>query len=240
MGVNNNGSINVKYSIGNVSVSSEELRALRGNEKGERYSGGVASASYFATGLAGFFPMVSAEGKYYDALYSMAEDAFRVLLSRVESKLVKGSTHTVKVEFSFSKDIKDFSQPAFMTGEIKIKVTEKSENLLSRLCMCSAKAQDNSTIESQVKSLFESDKTVQKVHRVYITDRDYNIETSYGIPTKRTIGVSVLFTSYDGWAMVWNGTVGFNYDGSKYSDIAFYNKRKFAAPISPTCLRGKM
>jgi hypothetical protein len=240
MGVNNNGSINVKYSIGNVSVSSEELRALRGNEKGERYSGGVASASYFATGLAGFFPMVSAEGKYYDAAYSMAEDAFKVLLSRVESKLVKGSTHTVKVEFSFSKDIKDFSQPAFMTGEIKMKVTEKSENLLSRLCMCSAKAQDNPTIEAQVKSLFESDKTVQKVHRVYITDRDYNIETSYGIPTKRTIGVSVLFTSYDGWAFVWNGTVGFNYDGSKYSDIAFYNKRKFAAPISPTCLRGKM
>jgi hypothetical protein len=233
-------SLNIKYSIGDVSVSSEQLRALRGVDRGDRYSGGVASASYFANDFSGFFPMVSADGKYYGPAYSMAEDAFRILLTKVGSKLTVGSTHTVKVELSYSKDLRDVSGATFISGEIKMKVTAKSEDLLSRLCMCKKKAKDDPTIEKQVKELFEADPTVQKVHRVYVIDRDYNIETSYGVPTKRTIRVSVLVTAYDGWTMVWTGSVAYKYDGSKYSDVAVFNKSEYYAPISPTCLRGKM
>jgi hypothetical protein len=100
--------INIKFSIGDVSVSSEQLRDEHGREKNSRYTGGVASASYYASEFIGHFPMVSAAGGYYGAMHSMTEDAFRILLTKVGPSLTRGSSHTIKVEMTYANDLFDY------------------------------------------------------------------------------------------------------------------------------------
>lgn len=233
-----NKSIDIRYSIGNVSVSSEQLRNEMGKERNDRYSGGVATAAYFSTNMLAAFPMVSADKKYYGPTYSMAEDAFRVLLSRVKDKLVKGSTHTVKVELILNENDYNPNATPFMSGEVKMKITNKSENLLSLLCRCDAVAKKDAVIEKQIKDLLLSDPTINQVHTVQLLGRDYKIETSYGKPTARTMEAQALVTFKTGIIMTWKGSVQFPYDGSNYSNVATWHKTRVFLPVGPTCLRG--
>jgi len=230
--------LNIKFSIGDVSVSSEQLRDEHGRNKNSRYMGGVASASYWSSEFIGHFPMVSATGGYYGAMNSMAEDAFRILLSNVAASLTRGSTHTVKVEVAYAKDIFDHSEPAFMSGEIKMKITEKSENLLSLLCRCTQPAKKDAAVEKEVKELFLSDPNITAVHSVSLLQNDYKIVYQAGNPVSRNIEVQVIFTNTYGWNVVWKGTVTFNYEGTKYSEKANWGKNTLYIPVSPTCVKG--
>jgi|GEM_PF-4836100 len=231
-------SINIKYSIGDVSVSSEQLRAEHGVERGDRYSGGVAGANYFSNTFIGHFPMVSANEQYYGPTYSMAEDAFRVLLSKVKDKLTPGSTHTVKVEIAYMNDLRDVNQPTFISGTVKMKITAKSNSILSLLCRCQTAGKTDATTEKQIETLLLSDPNISKVHKVWILSRDYKIETSFGVPVNRNMEGQAFVTTKDGVIMVWKGTVKWAYDGSSYSTIAQWHKGRLFMPVSPTCLKG--
>jgi hypothetical protein len=230
--------LNVKFSIGNVSVSSEQLRDEYGREKTSRYSGGVASASYYSSELMGHFPLISASGGYYGAMHSMTEDAFRILLSKVGPSLTRGSSHIVKVEIAYANDMFDHSGATILSGEIKMKVTEKSENLLSLLCRCSSPAKTDAAVEAEVKKLFQTDPLVTAVHKVSILQNDYKIITEYGNPVRRTLEVQVIFSNAYGWNVVWKGTVSFNYEGTKYSEKANWHKNTLYIPVAPTCVIG--
>jgi hypothetical protein len=182
--------------------------------------------------------MISAAGGYYGALHSMTEDAFRVLLNRVGPSLSKGSTHIVKVELTYANDIFDYKGETVLSGEIKMKVTEKSEVLLGLLCRCSAPAKKDAAVEKEVKDLFLTDSKISKVHSVSILQNDYKIIREFGNPVKRTLEVQVIFTNTDGWNVVWKGLVSFNYEGSDYSKKANWHKNTLYIPVPPTCIRG--
>ena len=86
--------IEIKYSIGDVSLTTSQLR-----EELPKYYARMASALSFYdnTNYAVGVPLNAAPGKYYDN-YTLQEDTYRILLSRVKDKLTDGATVNLKVE----------------------------------------------------------------------------------------------------------------------------------------------
>jgi hypothetical protein len=119
-----------------------------------------------------------------------------------------------------------------------MKVTEKSENLLSLLCRCTAPAKTDAAVEAEVKKLFLTDPAITAVHKVSILQNDYKIIYEYGNPVRRTLEVQVIFTNTFGWNVVWKGTVSFNYEGTKYSEKANWHKNTLFIPVPNTCVKG--
>ena len=92
--------IDVRFTLGGESISTQELR----NEMPEYYRG-MASALgiYDYKNRSIGVPLEAAKGYYID-MYTLQEDAYRILLSRIKDKLVKGADLTLKVEVFAMKD----------------------------------------------------------------------------------------------------------------------------------------
>lgn len=231
------GFLDIRFTIGNVSVTSEQLRHEYGQEGKSRYAS-VGTASYWEKGLVGNFPMVSAKKKYYGSTYSMAEDAFKILLARVKDKLTLGSSHKLKVELYHVDEPGEYEGEAEMTGEITMKITKKSENILSLLCRCQEPVKKDAAIEKQIKELLLSDAGITKVHKVWLLSRDYAVQNSYGSPEYRSMNAQAIVTTKEGWIVTWRGSAKYAYTGSGFSDVATFHKNDLYMPVSPTCIRG--
>jgi len=231
------GILDIRFTIGDVSVTSEQLRHEYGQEGKSRYAS-VGTASYWEKGLVGNFPMVSAKKKYYGSTYSMAEDAFKILLARVQDKLTLGSTHKLKVELYHVDNLGDHDGEAEMTGEITMKITQKSQNILSLLCRCQDPVKQDSKIEKQIEDLLISDPGITKVHKVWLLSRDYTVKNSYGAPEYRSMNAQAIITTKEGWIVTWRGSVKYSYNGSGFSETALFHKNDLYMPVSPTCIRG--
>ncbi len=229
----------VKFTIGNVSVTSEQLRKEKGGPN-ERYGGGIASAGYWSADILGAFPVVSYDGRLgYEQLgsnYMLGEDAFRILLNKVKSKLIMGSTHTLKMEVLTNPDDSG-NQKVIASGNIQMKITAKSQDLLSTICRCQKEGQQNATIEAQAKSLFSTDNNIAKIHDIRLIGRDYETQYSFGKPVSRTMLTECIYTTTDGIPMLWRGTIKFAYTGNGYSTTATWNKAFLSIPLSPTCIK---
>jgi hypothetical protein len=231
------GLLDIRFTIGDESVSSEQLRHEYGQEGKSRYAS-VGTASYWEKGLVGNFPLVSAKKRYYGSTYSTAEDAFKILLARVKDKLTLGSSHKLKVELYHVDKLGDYEGDAEMTGEITMKITKKSENILSLLCRCQEPQKKDATIEKQIKELLLSDPGITTVHKVWLLGRDYEVKNSYGSPEYRSMKAQAIFTTKEGWVVTWRGSVKYAYNGSGFSDIAMFHENDLYMPVSSTCIRG--
>jgi hypothetical protein len=239
-----NENFDVRYTIGNVSLSVEQVRIEMGKERGSRYAGGVAGASYHGCKLTAFIPFYGSPHyrAYPGASYGMTEDAFKIFLSRVGAgKLTPGSVHTLKVEIlekEANSGLYAVGTKLIASGEIKMKVGDASTNDFTELCSCKGKSQKtDADIDKEAKALFKSFDDVASVHIVTIVDRDYTVKTAHnGTILHREIYTDIYYITNDGTHWIWSGYLTFQYEGSGFSKIAKLGKG-YVRPVSPTCLR---
>jgi hypothetical protein len=238
------GNFDVRYTIGDVSLSVEQVRIEMGKERGSRYAGGVAGAGYHGCELAAFIAFYGSPHyrSYPGPSYGMTEDAFKIFLSRVgAAKLTPGSVHTLKVEIleiAEGSSLFTVGTKLIASGEVKMKVGVESTNDFTELCSCKGKSQKvDADIEKEAKALLMSFNDVKSVHSVTIVDRDYTVKTTNsGAILNREIYTDIYYITNDGTHWIWSGNLTFQYEGSGFSKTAKLGTG-YVRPVSPTCLR---
>lgn len=226
----------IRYTMGGESITTEELR----EELPQYYSRMASNYSYYDSdnqtiGVA----LNSGSGKYYD-MYTLQEDAYRILLSKIKSKLTLGANLPLKVEIIGTERGKPNGE-VLASGKINMKVTSESNNLQSLNCRCGKPGLKDSKIINEVKSAFEFQfNDVKKVHEVIMLSREFteNFDNSYPVKNVVSKGMwaNIVYEKTDGIFMMVKRYVFFKKIGNSFSKKATIGKHEFHLPISPTCV----
>lgn len=218
--------MDIKYTIGGVSLTTNEVRTML-----PAYYARMASAMSFydydnrALGI----PLDCGPGKYV-ANYTLQEDTYRILLSKVKDQLKPGANLKMKVEVLAMKG--DAVGATLAVGEIDLKVTEASNNLQSLNCRCGKAGMKDEKIEKAVAEAFEFQfNDVTKVHKVVLNGRDLEVNGD-----TKGMYANIIYERNDGVFLQIKRWIFFKKNGDGYSDKATIGKHVYFIPVSPTCI----
>jgi len=217
--------MDIRYTIGGVSLTTNEVREML-----PAYYARMASAMYYydydntALGIA----LSCGAGKYYEN-YTLQEDTYRILLSKVKDQLKAGATLKLKVEVLATKG--DAISTTLATGEIDLKVTAESNYAQSKNCRCAKAGMKDEKIEKAVAEAFEFQfNDVTKVHKVVLNGRDLEVNGD-----SRGMYANIIYERTDGIFLQIKRWIFFKNNGDGYSDKATIGKHVYYIPVSPTC-----
>ncbi|MCH2223723.1 MAG: hypothetical protein MK066_03060 [Crocinitomicaceae bacterium] len=229
--------LEIKYTIGDVSITTQDLR-----EELAQYYARMASAKSFydSQNYSVGISMNAAPGKYFDN-YTLQEDAYRILLSRVKDKLTPGASVTMKVEIFGVNGDGVIKTEALASGEISLKVTESAYNLQNLNCRCGKAGMTDEKLIKDVKEAFEFQfNDVAKVYQVVLNDRDWTMNYDNSYPTKQIISkgmnANIVYERNDGVFMQVKRYVYFEKTPDGFSDKIKIGKHVYFLPVSPTCI----
>ncbi len=241
------GKLSIRFTTDGQTFAEEDMRELWQNWDSRNQNVGSAGASYFASGNSAGIRLVSEEkilGRYvWVNMYSLAEEAFRMHLSRLKDKIKVGKTLTVKVEVflteRFGKDKKDSDGAVLATGDLKVKVTNYSKDLTNMVCRCGEEGMKNAKLEKEIGDAlkFGYKDHCAKVHQVVIMDRDWQIvnDKRTGVVKGRFVGASVVWETKAGDYWVARHNFWFPFDGTKFADKGQLDSFIFNAPTAKLC-----
>ncbi len=217
--------MDIKYTLGGVSLTTKEVRKMI-----PAYYGRMASAMSFydydntALGI----PLSCGAGKYVNN-YTLQEDTYRILLSKVKDQLKPGATLKLKVEVMATKG--DEVGATLASGEIDLKVTDGSNYAQSKNCRCAKQGMSDEKIEKAVAEAFEFQfNDVTKVHKVVLNGRDLEVNGD-----SRGMYANIIYQRNDGIFLQIKRWIYFKKNGDGYSDKATIGKHVYYIPVSPTC-----
>lgn len=229
--------IDIKYTIEGVSLTTQQIR-----EELDAYYFRMASldAYYDSENYSVGVGMIAGPGEYFD-MYTLQEDAYRILLSRVKDKLTKGASLSLKVEIIAMKE-KVPTGEVLASGETTLKVSDESNNLQSLNCRCGKPGMTDANVIKEVKEAFEFQfNDVKEVYHVVLLDRDFtqNYDNSYPtkLVTSKGMWANIIYQKTDGIYMMVKRYIFFKKDGSGFSSKATIGKHSFFLPVSPTCAK---
>lgn len=227
----------IKYTMGGVSITTDQLR----EELPQYYARMASGYSYYDQENATVgVPLVSGSGKYYN-MYTLQEDAYRILLSKIKDKLTTGASLPLKVEIIGLKDDKPNGK-VLASGEITMKVTAESNNLQSLNCRCGRPGMKDANIIKEVKEAFMYQfNDVKKIYHVILLDREFteNYDNSYPVKnvTSKGMWANIVYQRTDGVYMMVKRYIFFKKIGNGFSKKATIGKQDFYLPVSPTCAK---
>lgn len=217
--------MDIKYTIGGVSLTTKEVRAML-----PAYYGRMASAMSFydydnrALGV----PLNCGPGKYVEN-YTLQEDTYRILLSKVKDQLKPGANLKLNIEVLAMKG--DEVGATLATGEIALKVSDKSNFAQSLNCRCAKAGMTDEKIEKAVAEAFEFQfNDVTKVHKVVLNGRDLEVNGE-----TKGMYANIIYERNDGIFLQIKRWIYFKKNGDGYSDKATIGKHVYYIPVSPTC-----
>lgn len=227
--------LEIRFTIGGQSITTQELR----NEMPEYYRGMASALGFYdyknyALGI----PVDAAPGYYID-MYTLQEDAYRILLSRIENKISKGATLTLKIEVLGLKD--KIAQPTvFASGEIPLTVTDESYSLQNLNCRCGKAGITDANLIKDIKEAFSFQfNDVEEVYKVVLLDREFTMNYDNSYPTKNVVSkgmwANIVYKGSNGIYMMVKRYVFYKKTASGFSDKASIGKHSFYLPVSPTC-----
>jgi hypothetical protein len=241
------GKLSIRFTTDGQTFAEEDMREVWQNWDSRNQNAGSAGTAYFASGNSAGIRLVSEEKLYdryvWEGMYALAEEAFRMHLSRLKDKIKVGKTVTVKVEVfmteRFGKNDKDKDGAVLATGDLKVKVTNYSKDLTNMVCRCGEEGMKNGKVEKEVSEGFKFGYKdhCAKVHQVVIMDRDWQIvnDKRTGIVKGRFVGASVVWETKEGDYWVARHNFYFPYDGAKFAEKAQLDKFIFKAPTAKLC-----
>lgn len=227
----------IRYTMGGVSVTTDQIM----KELPQYYERMASNYSFYDKNNATVgVPLDSDKGQYVDQ-YTKQEDTYRILLSKIKDKLVKGATLTLKVEIiGRGEQFENPNEVVMAVGEIPIKVTDESSNLQGVHCRCGKPGLTDEKIIKEVKAAFEHQfDGVKKVHKVVMLSREFtqNYDNSYPVKnvTSKGMWANIIYEGDNGIFMMVKRYVFFKKVGNTFSEKATIGKHKFFLPVSPTC-----
>lgn len=227
----------IRYTMGGVSLTTDQVSA----ELPQYYERMASNYSFYDKKNATVgVPLDSDRGQYVNQ-YTKQEDTYRILLSKIKDKLVKGAALTLKVEIiGRSEQFKNTNGVVMAVGEIPIKVTNESSNLQGVHCRCGKPGITDAKIIKEVKDAFAYQfNSVKKVHKVIMLSRSFtqNYDNSYPVKnvTSKGMWANIVYEGDNGIFMMVKRYVFFKKVGNGFSDKATIGKTKFYLPVSPTC-----
>jgi hypothetical protein len=219
----------IRYSIGDVSLTTEEVRASGAPTYYPRMASNYSfyDGKNYSVGV----PLNAAPGKYYD-MYTLQEDTYRMLLSKAKASLKIGSTVTLKVEIISTKaDVPTGNILA--VGEIPLKITADSKNLQSLNCRCGRSGMtDDQAVKDAIEAFEFQFNDVTKVYKVVLLERDFSL-TNNG--DAKGMWANFVYERTDGITMMVKRYFFYKKNGEGFSKKATIGKHKFYLPVSPTC-----
>lgn len=231
----NTDGFDIRYTIGDVSITTAQLR----KDMPAYYARMASNYSFYDSDNASVgVPLDSDAGKYYD-MYTLQEDAYRILLSKVKSKLTNGASVTLKVEILGTADDAPNGE-ILASGEVALKVTSESSNLQSLNCRCGKAGMTDSNVIKEVKDAFNFQfDDVKEIYHVILLERDFSLNYDNSYPTKlvtsKGMWANIVYQKTDGIYMMVKRYIYFEKTGSGFSDKAKIGKHAFYLPVSPTC-----
>jgi hypothetical protein len=225
----------IRYTIGTESITTSQLR----KDMPEYYARMASNYSFwdFDNATVGV-PLDSDAGKYWD-MYTLQEDAYRILLSRAKDELSNGASVIMKVEIIGTKD--DVANDVVMaSGEITLKVTSESSNLQSLNCRCGKAGMTDAAVIKEVIDAFEFQfSDIKEVYHVILLDRDFTLNYDDSYPTKlvtsKGMWANIVYQKADGIYMMVKRYIFFKKSGAGFSDKVTIGNQSFYLPVSPTC-----
>jgi hypothetical protein len=229
--------MDIRYTIAGVSLTTSEVRATGALT----YYPRMASifAFYDDVNYSVGVPLNAAFGKYYD-MYTLQEDTYRILLSKVRNKLLMDSTVELKVEVIGMKN-KLPTKVVLAVGTIPLKITAASNNLQSLNCRCGkAGMKDEKVINDAIEAFEWQFNDVKKVYKVVLLDRDFS-ELSNTPYFKRNIAskgmwANFIYETKEGTMMMVKRYLFYKKNGDTFSTKATIGNHKYYLPVSPTCI----
>lgn len=228
----------IRYTMGGVSLTTDQVIA----ELPQYYERMASNYAYYdKTNATVGVPLDSDKGQYLDQ-YTKQEDTYRILLSKIKDKLVKGATLTLKVEIiGRGEQFENPNDVVMAVGEIPIKITDESSNLQGVHCRCGKPGLTDAKIIKEVKDAFAYQfDGVKKVYKVVMLSREFtqNYDNSYPVKnvTSKGMWANIIYEGDNGIFMMVKRYVFFKKVGNSFSDKATIGKQKFYLPVSPTCV----
>ncbi|OJW83443.1 MAG: hypothetical protein BGO69_08180 [Bacteroidetes bacterium 46-16] len=222
-------SMNMRFSVDGISYSSTQMRA----DYNDIYSA-AAGPTYYASATEAGIQMVSDKGWYFE-MYDLTEDAFRMFLSKMNSKLKVGTTVPVKVELLATND-KEVDGTVLATGTLNVKVTDKVKNNANFLVRASAMMSD-AAVEKAIADQYKVRITgTAKIYKVVLSSNyNYKRNSRTGINENKNIDAYVMYKTNDGACWVAKNNYIFEFEGNDFSKMAKMGKILFAAPVPGIC-----
>lgn len=227
----------VKYSMGGVSLTSPQIR----EEQSRQYSSYPDVIYYYDySNYSATIPLTAAKGQYHKN-YTLQEDTYRMLLSRIKDQLKKGATFTLKVELIGSKRDKE-KGTVLASGEIELTVTDDSYNLQGLHCRCGKAGMTDAKVIKDVKEAFSFQFTdIKKVNKVVLLARDFSLVYDSGYSTRTILGkamwANIIYERTDGVFMMVKRYIFYKKSATGFSDKITIGKHEFFLPVSPTCAK---
>lgn len=227
--------LEIRYTMGGKSITTQELR----NDMPEYYQRMYSVISFYdyknyAVGIA----LNSAKAKYAQD-QTLQEEAYRILLSRIEGQLTKGASLTLKVEI-MGLNSKIAESTILATGEIPLKVTDESYSLQNLSCRCGKPGITDAAITKDIKDAFTFQfDDVEAVYKVVLLDREFTMNYDNSYPVKNVVSkgmwANIIYKGSNGIYMMVKRYVFYKKTDSGFSDKASIGKHSYYLPVSPTC-----
>lgn len=228
--------MDIRYTIEGISVTTQQLK----EDLPAFYRKMATALSFYDKNNYTLGVAMTSEPGYYAENYTMQEDAFRILLSKVKDKLKIGSTVNMKVEvFAINSEGMQVGE-VLASGEIPLKITAESKNLQNLNCRCAKAGMTDAAVIEDVKKAFAFQlDDVVKVYKVVLNDRDWNMYYDNSYPTKQIIAkgmhANIIFERADGVFMQVKRVVFYDKTPSGFADKIKIGEHVYFAPVSPTC-----
>lgn len=227
--------LEIRYTMGGVSITTQDLR----NDLAAYYARMASTISFYdSKNLAVGVALNADKGRYFDN-YTLQEDAYRILLSKISSKLTKDASLTLKVEIMGLKGT-SADATVLASGELPMKVTDESYNIQNLNCRCGKAGMTDAAIIKEVKEAFEFQfNDIKEVYKVVLLDRDFTMNYDNSYPTKlvtsKGMWANIVYKNDKDIYMMVKRYIFFKKDGAGFSSKATIGKHKFYLPVSPTC-----
>lgn len=229
--------MDIRYTIAGVSLTTSEVRASGAPTYYPRMAGILSF--YDNVNYSVGVPLNSDYGKYYD-MYTLQEDTYRILLSKVRKNLLMDSVVELKVEI-IGMQHKLPTEVVLAVGTIPLKITSASNNLQSLNCRCGKSGmKDEKVINDAIEAFEWQFNDVKKVYKVVLLDRDFSelSNTPYFKSNIASKGMwaNFIYETKEGTMMMVKRYLFYKKNGNTFSNKATIGNHKFYLPVSPTCV----
>lgn len=248
----NTGHISIRYSIDGEVLAEEDMREFWKNSELRRQnqgSGGVSSAgtSYYTAKNTAAIPLISTMQHKWVNGYQLHEETLRMLLSRLKGKVAAGKTMTLKVELfqtnRFADEKKETDGAVLAVGEVKVKVTAGSAKLANTICRGGEEGMNDKKLAAELADAFNFayGANAEKVHKVVINDRDFQItnDRRTGAILGRFVRAAIIWEAKDGGMWTAHHAFWFPFEGSGFAAKAKLDAFSWNVPTVSLCSTAK-
>lgn len=248
----NAGKMSIRYSIDGQVFAEEDMREFWKNSELQQQnqgSGGVSSAgaSYYTAKNTAAIPLISTMQHKWVNGYQLHEETLRMLLSRLKGKVAAGKTMTLKVELfqtnRFADEKKETDGAVFAVGEVKVKVTAASAKLANTVCRGGEEGMKDTKLAAELADAFKFayGANAEKVHKVVINDRDFQItnDRRTGAVRGRFVRAAIIWEAKDGGMWTAHHAFWFPFEGTGFAEKAKLDSFSWNVPTVSLCSTAK-